>query len=124
MLEDVVVGVATELVASGIGLALAAAVLLPGVTRLVVAVAVELDRQPVLGPAAVHASCPGRAVRLREHEPGVAQSRQKPRFELAERDANLSMQDLPELAAPGLFGRRSSTASTMAGVVPCRTPAS
>ena len=65
VLEDVAVGVAAELVASGSGLALATAVLLPGVTGVVVAVAVELDRQAVLGPAAVDAPSARRAVGLR-----------------------------------------------------------
>src|SRR6188508_2299035 len=43
--EHVAVGVAAELVAAGVGLALAAAVELPCVARAVVAVAVELDGQ-------------------------------------------------------------------------------
>jgi hypothetical protein len=53
LLVDVAPGVAAEFVAAGAGLAFAAAVLLPGVAGVVVAVAVELDRQPVGGPAGV-----------------------------------------------------------------------
>jgi hypothetical protein len=52
---DVVVGVAAVLVAAGVGLAFALAVLFPGVAAVVVAVAVELDGQVSVGPAAVDA---------------------------------------------------------------------
>ena len=56
ILEDVAVGVAAELVAARSRLALPAAILLPGVARAVEAVAVDLDRDAVLGPAAVDAA--------------------------------------------------------------------
>ena len=46
----------------------AAAVLLPGVAGVVVAIAVELDRQPLLGPAAVDAPSAGGAVGLWQWE--------------------------------------------------------
>jgi hypothetical protein len=55
-LIDVEPGVAPELVATGPRFALALAVLLPGVTAVVIAVAVELDGEMVLGPAAVDVS--------------------------------------------------------------------
>src|SRR5215211_3893291 len=69
LFEDVAPGVAAELVAAGAGLAFAAAVLLPGVAGVVVAVAVELDGQPVVGPAAVDVAAAGRAVGLGQREP-------------------------------------------------------
>jgi hypothetical protein len=68
MFEDVAVRVAAELVAAGVCFPLPAAVLLPGVARTVVTVAVELDGQVVLGPAAVDAAPAGGAVGLRQHE--------------------------------------------------------
>ena len=52
LLADVAVGVAAEIVAAGVRLALAPAVLLPRVPGAVELVAVELDRQAELGPAA------------------------------------------------------------------------
>ena len=64
VLDDVLVGVAAELVASGAGLAFAAAVLFPGVAGVVVAVAVELDGQAPFGLPAVHVSAAGRLVGL------------------------------------------------------------
>ena len=63
-LEHVAVGVAAVLVAAGVGFALAPAVLFPGVAGAVVAVAVELDGEPVVGPAAVDAVAAGGAVGL------------------------------------------------------------
>jgi hypothetical protein len=65
LLEHVAVGVAAELVATGPRLALAVAILLPGVARMVVAIAVELDGQSVLRPAAVHAAASRQAIGLR-----------------------------------------------------------
>ena len=58
---DVAVGVAPEVVAAGVRFALAAPVLLPRVTGAVVAVAVELDGQATLRPAAVDAAAAGDA---------------------------------------------------------------
>src|SRR4051794_26908863 len=52
-LRDIAPRVAAELVAARVGLALALAVPLPRVARVVEAVAVELDSQPVVRPAAV-----------------------------------------------------------------------
>src|SRR3954470_9172796 len=68
VLEDVAVGVAAVLVSAGVGLALAPAVLLPGMAGVVEAVAVELDREVVLGPAAVDAAAGGDLVGLRAGE--------------------------------------------------------
>jgi hypothetical protein len=99
--EYVAVGVAPELVAARAGLALAAAVLLPGVARLVVAVAVELDRQALLRPAAVDPPPTGQAVGLWQHEPGVAQPLEKARFERTEGHADVAVQDPPQLRGAG-----------------------
>ena len=74
MVEDVAIGVAAELVAARVCFPLATAVLLPGVARLVIAIAVELDSQPLLGPAAVHPSPARRAVGLREGQVGFAKA--------------------------------------------------
>src|SRR6266511_533577 len=97
ILEDVAVGVAAKLVAAGARLALTAAVLLPGVARVVVAVAVQLDRQPPLGPAAVHPPPTGGAVGLRKCEAGLPHQLQEPLLELAQDDARLAAQDPAQL---------------------------
>src|SRR5215213_11499715 len=64
LLEDVAVRVTAELVAARPCVAFAPPVLLPGVARVVVAVAVELDRQAPFRPAAVDAVSAGDAVGL------------------------------------------------------------
>ena len=68
MLDHVAVGVAAEVIPTRAGLALAAPILLPGVARVVEAVAVELDREPLLGPAAVDSAATRRAVGDRKPE--------------------------------------------------------
>ena len=98
MLEDIAVGVATELVAAGVGLALAAAILFPGMAGVVELVAVELDGESLLGPAAVHAATAGRAVGFREREPFLAQQPKESLLELAEGDADVSAEDVAQLA--------------------------
>ena len=55
-------------VAAGVGLAFAVAVVLPGVAGAVVAVAVELDGQAVVGPAAVDAVAAGGLVGLGQRQ--------------------------------------------------------
>jgi hypothetical protein len=62
MFEDIAVGVAAELVTASAGFSFAMAVLLPGVARVVVAVAVELHRQALPGPAAVYAASADRTI--------------------------------------------------------------
>jgi hypothetical protein len=71
-LEYVAVRVAAEVVAACPRLALATAILLPCVARVVEAVAVELDRQLLLGPSAIHAPAAGCAVGHGEWELCVA----------------------------------------------------
>ena len=61
VLEDVAVGVPAVLVSARVGLPLPAAVLLPGKARRVEAIAVQLDGQVVLGPAAVDVAAAARA---------------------------------------------------------------
>ena len=97
MFEDVAPGVAAEFVAAGPGFALTAAVLLPGVAGVVVAIAVELDGQPMLGPPAVDTVRAGRAVGARQHPPQLAQMLEEPRFQLAERDMHVAAHDGAEL---------------------------
>ena len=65
MLKDIAVGVPTDLVTACVRFAFATAVLLPGVARVVVAVAVEFYRQSLPGPAAVHAASTGGTIGLR-----------------------------------------------------------
>jgi hypothetical protein len=72
MLEHVAVGVAAEVISTGEGLALAAPILLPCVTRVVEVVTIELYGEPLVRPAAVDTAAAGRAVGEREWEVFVA----------------------------------------------------
>lgn len=95
MLEDIAIGVTAELIAAGVCFSLATAILLPGVARLVVAIAVELDRQSLLRPAAVHPSPAGGTIRLRQHEAGLSQELQEALLQLAQGYANLASHHPP-----------------------------
>jgi hypothetical protein len=64
-------------------------------------VAVELDGQAVLRPAAVHVAAAGGAVGRREGQPGLAEQRQEPALELAQRDASLATEDLVQVSGTG-----------------------
>jgi hypothetical protein len=67
------------------------AVLLPAVAGVVEAVAVELDGQGVVGPAAVDAVAAGRAVGLREREAMFPQEPEEPFLERTEGDGHVSV---------------------------------
>jgi hypothetical protein len=101
VLDYVPVRVAPELVAAGAGLPLAATVLLPGMAGVVVAVAVDLDGQTLLGPTAVHSPSAGRPVGLRERESRCAQVSEEASLELAQRDANVAVQDPAQFPSTG-----------------------
>src|ERR671915_569591 len=75
--EDVAEGKAPELVAARTGLALTAAVLLPCVARVVKPVAVELDCQALLRPAAIHPPATGSPVGLGQRKSRVLQQCQE-----------------------------------------------
>jgi hypothetical protein len=64
-------------------------------------VAVEFDGDTLLRPAAVDTAAAGLAVGDRKREPFFAQELEKSSFELAKRDANISMHDSAELLRPG-----------------------
>ena len=93
--EHVAVRVATELVASRAGFALASAILLPGVARTVVAVAVELDGQTLLGPAAVDAASTCDAVGLRERKALGPEHAEEAPLKRAEGDVDVAVQHSP-----------------------------
>src|SRR6185369_12590994 len=95
--EHVAPGVAAELVASRMGFTFSLAVLLPGVSGVVVRVAVELDREVVLRPAAVHPAAARRTVRLRQRQGGFFEALDELLLELAEEDLHVSAQHRPEL---------------------------
>src|SRR5207249_9728247 len=97
VLGDVVPRVASKLVAAGASLALAAAVLLPGVARVVKAVAVELDGQSMLGPAAIDPPPASGAVGLRQRQPGVLQKLEEASLELAQHDVDIAARDAAQL---------------------------
>src|SRR4051794_22062808 len=73
MLHHVAPGVAAELVATGICLPLPVAVLFPGVSASVIAVAVQLDRELLLRPAAVDKAAAGRAIGFGKRQVALAQ---------------------------------------------------
>src|SRR4051812_1376669 len=111
VLEDIAPRVAAELVAPSARVALAPAILLPRVTRVVEAVAVELHREPPLGPPAVDVVRTRGAVRLREGQRVLPQQGQEPPLERAERDARVAADHEAELRHAGcsrttLEGRR------------------
>ena len=93
MLAHVAICVAAELVATGARLALALAVLLPSVPRAVVAVAIELDREPVLGPAAIHPVAAGHLVRHRQRKIVATEQVKEGTLEAALREADVAVQD-------------------------------
>jgi hypothetical protein len=74
-------------------LALAAAVLLPGMPGAVKAVAIELDGEPELGPARVHSPAADQAVGARQRQAGFVERHQESPLERAERDAGLAVED-------------------------------
>ena len=80
-------------VAAGVGLAFAVAVVLPGVAGAVVAVAVELDGQAVGRPAAVDAVAAGGLVGLGERQAVGAQQGEEASFERAEGDVDVAPDD-------------------------------
>jgi hypothetical protein len=107
-----------KFVASGTCFALAAAVLLPGVARGVVAVAVQLYGQPPCRPATVHSSTTCRAIGLgRKLQPVFAQPLEEPPFELAERDVDVAVKDSAQPLRSGAVRSAHKHASTAAGVV-------
>jgi len=75
-------------------------VLLPGIAGVVVAIAEELDGQPVLGPAAVDVSAAGDAVGLRQWQAGFPQPLEEATFELAEREVHVAAEDPSEVGCP------------------------
>ena len=83
--------VPAELVAERAGEPLTTPILLPGVAGAVVAVAVELDRQPVLGPAAVDPLPAGRAVGHRKRQSGAPEAFEEARLEPAERHVDVAV---------------------------------
>ena len=85
---------------------------------MVIAVSVDLDCQPVLGPTAVEASRVQPPVGHWEGEARFAQPCQEARLELAECHVDVAMQNPPQRSRAGLCGRPASTASTWLGVVP------
>src|SRR5918992_1767531 len=123
-LEDVVVSEAAKLVASRPGFPLSAAVELPGVAGAVVAVAVELDGQALLGPAAVDSVAARFPVGVRERQARLLQALEEGAFEGTEGDALVAAEHPSQVVGAGGVGPPLRTASTCFGVVPYLTPAS
>ena len=103
------------LVAASVRLALPEVVLLPGVSRRVKAVAVELDGQLSFRPAAVDVVAAGRPVGPRQRKAGLAQQLQEPLLELAEDHVRVAADDAAELG-----GARSSRPLRQRGLDPPR----
>src|SRR4051794_124733 len=102
--HDIVPGVAAKLVAAGVRLALAPAVLLPGVPGAVKAVAVELDRQLVGSPAAVDQATACQAIGFWQWQARFSHQLQELMLELAEREAGLAADQLAQLSRPSGVG--------------------
>src|SRR5688572_25175520 len=102
-LHDVTVREAAEVVAAGVRLAFAAAVLLPGVAGGVIPVAIEFHGEPMLRPPAVDAAAGGEAVADRERQSVLAKQLEKATLELAERDVGVTAKDAAQLSpSPGV----------------------
>src|SRR5439155_7116316 len=101
VVEHVVAGVAAEVVAPRVRLALAPAILLPGVAGVVVGVAVELDGQAELRPAAVDAALAGDAVGVRERQAVLAEQLEEAVLEVAQGHAGVTEEDGAELCRAG-----------------------
>ena len=91
--EDVAVRKAAELVAPGMGLALAAAVLLPGVAGAMESLGVELDGELVVRPAAVDIVRARGLVRDRQRQALLAQQGAEAALELTEQDGRVTFED-------------------------------
>lgn len=96
-----VVGVAAEFITAHSGLALSKAVLIPGVTRAVVAEAVELDGQTAVWPSAINSPAADRAVRLRQRLPRIPEPLHKARLEPAQTDRHITVDDSPQSPGAG-----------------------
>jgi len=90
------------IVTASMGLALAAAILLPGVARVVEAVGVELDREAMSGPAAIDVEGAGGAVGLGwERQACFAQALQEVGLQAREGDWDAAVQDEAERRCAG-----------------------
>src|SRR5262245_47770221 len=94
---DVARGEAAKVVPAGVGLALAAAVVVPCVGRTVIRVAVDLDGQVMLGPAEVDAVRAGGAVGIRAIEALGSQEVEHASFQRALGNAYFAMDDRASL---------------------------
>ena len=74
-------------------------ILFPGMTRVVIPVAVELDRELVIRPAAVDAALPGHPVRYRKEQSGFLETTYESRLEPAECDSHFTVKHSPKLAS-------------------------
>jgi hypothetical protein len=70
-------------------------------TRVVVPVAVELDRELVIRPAAVDAAVPSHPVRYRKEQSGFLETTYESRLKPAECDSHFTVKHSPKLASAG-----------------------
>jgi hypothetical protein len=75
------------------------------VAGIVEAVAVDLHRQPMLGPAAVHPLGAGGAVGDRERKLGLLEPLEERLLELGERDVDVAVEDCSEVGGAGMLAR-------------------
>ena len=117
ILRTSLLGVAAKVISTRPSLPLAMTVLLPRVARVVEPVAVELDRQSVLGPAAVDSVAPGRAVGDGEGEARVARSSKKRASSLLRVTWTSPWMTWRSFFAPGAVGPPREHGLDRAGVV-------
>lgn len=101
-LAQVRLGEAQERVAPLARLPFPQPILLPAVAGVVEGLAVELDREPVLGPAAVDALGAGGPVGDGAGQAGFLKPLQEPLLEAAEGDGSVAVHDRTELRGAGL----------------------
>jgi hypothetical protein len=101
VLLDVAPGVAAELITARPRLTLALAVPLPGVTGVVVAEAVQLDRETMGRPAAVDVSAVHAPVHPGLGKAGGSEALEKTSFEPTQGHWDVSPEDAPEFAGAG-----------------------
>src|SRR5215207_9760936 len=100
ILVHVAPGVASELVPACPSLALALVILLPRMAGVVVAVAVELDREPVVGPATIDVPAVDAAVCLGQGKAGLSKAGNEGGLELAEAHGLVPPDDATQLPRP------------------------
>jgi hypothetical protein len=101
VIEDVHGGVPPELISPCSRLPLSEPILVPGMVRVVEAIAVQLDGEPILRPPAVDPMAAGHSIRDREWEASLFEPPQKRSLQSAESDPDFTVKYTLERRSPG-----------------------